>query len=213
VRNDGTLWAWGQTRYFGNNSTKTFNLSGLTQVSNDTNWVGFDSLFYFPMVRNRAGELWEPFFSAPDADSPASVTCHLAALTNSTQGRFALGYVGKPYVYQIRADGTLWRKFYPFANWAAEPEGPWHQVGRRSDWRFIHGEAGAIFGLTSDGTFWTWGVDPTLEPVPDFGTKLIIFRERISQFFGGPAPTGPMASGNAMPQYRKDPRPLMKLKP
>jgi hypothetical protein len=208
VRTDGTLWCWGRVYVFEKGQTVMNDFPLPTRVCRETNWAGFiASPFSFPLVRTQSGELWEPFHALPNPEAPALSTCRLL-FSNAPPQLVASVNSGAPKLYELRADGTLWETAYPFSSWAGTLADNWRKVGRRSDWMALFSGAGAAFGLASDGTLWTWGYDLGQEPVPDFLSRLKLFRLRVSAWFG--ARSAP-ARTYAAPPSQKLPRPLLRL--
>ena len=209
VRRDGTLWVWGTVfspgmAQYGRN---TYDVP--TRVCRETNWVGFTAGFQV-LARTRSGELWEPLSSPPSAEDPATSTCRLVA-SNALPDHLAMAYCEKGLLYEVRPDGTLWKTDY---SWSAQAPtssaGKWRQMGHRSDWLSIWGVGGTAFGLTSDGTLWTWGIDPSRPPVLDLSAKLDLVQIRLRTYFAG-RPTRIQAP--RMPAWHGEPRPLMRLVP
>ncbi len=213
LRTDGTLWAWGPAFYSG---SANFNLNRIalpTQVCRETNWVGFAVGDRGVQVRNRKGELWEPFYAAPNGDLGASATC-LLAISNVVPDHVAFADCGRPKVFEIHQDGTLWEADYTIGATVARPSTKSRQVGNRSDWLSLWGGGGTAFGLTANGTLWTWGADLTHAPAYDFNARLKLLRLRIMGGFSGTSSRARMAAANGpSQQYQKDPRPLMELSP
>lgn len=213
LQTDGTLWAWGQIRAGWNSAGyyvwSTNTLSPI-QVCADTNWVALSGVFFASVaVWNRSGELWDPFFAPPKADAPATTVGRLM-VSNSAPDRLAVAYAAQPEMFQIRGNGTLWRKTWPIAQWAGQPDDPWRQVGNRTDWVSVWGEGTVAIGLTADGMLWTWGVDLTHQVSPDLSTRLQIAKTRISSLFGSGRQMMMRGFGpNAV--FVNDPRPFMKL--
>src|ERR1039458_1367108 len=146
--------------------------------------------------------------------TPGSFSLRLSRLPSGVRwtsdlDRVAVAFCGKGLLYEVRSDGTLWKKDHP---WLFQPAtfstAKWRQVDKRSDWVSIWGVGGTAFGLTSDGTLWTWGIDPTRPPVMDLSAKLKMVQLRIKGYFTPrPIPT----AGPRMPAYQSEPRPLMRL--
>ena len=207
VRRDGTLWVWGTVFTFSLGQTGRNTYDAPTRVCRETNWVGFITGFQ-ALARTRSGELWQPLTSLPDAEAPAASVCRLVA-SNAAPDHVAMAYCGKGLLYEVRPDGTLWKKDHPWPFQSSTLSiGKWRQVGKRSDWVSIWGVWGTAFGLTADGILWTWGVDPTRPPVMDLSAKLKMVQLRIKGYFTTrPIPT----PGPRMPAYQSEPRPLMRL--
>ncbi len=148
--------------------------------------------------------------SPPLANAQATTIGRLL-LTNSAPDRVASGYGGRPELYQVRANGTLWRKLYAPAG-ANSPEEDWSQIGKRTDWVSLSGAGGVVIGLTRDNVLWTWGIDLSHPGTISLARNLTLARYSIGALFGGSAPRG--GSYNALtPALVKEPRPLMQLLP
>jgi alpha-tubulin suppressor-like RCC1 family protein len=207
LRRDGTLWAWGPVYIVGTGWITRNSLPSPTKVCVESNWTGFITGVSLPLVRNRSGELWEPFHAAPDAEASAASGFRLV-VPNSVPGRFATVWCGRPEVCELRSDGTLWKRAQPLGTYSATPVGEWRRLGQRSDWAALWGGGGTALGLTADGTLWTWGIDPTRGQVSDFLSQLKLVQSRLRGMFGsGPRPN--LAA--TTPAYQKQPRPLMRL--
>jgi ABC-type Na+ efflux pump permease subunit len=207
VRRDGSLWVWGTVFTFGTAGPARNTYDAPTRVCRETNWVEFTTGF-LTLARTRSGELWEPFNAPPNADAPAASTCRLVA-SNALPDRVALAYCGKGLVYEVRPDGTLWKRDETRnPQPPASSPGKWRQVGNRSNWISIWGVGGTAFGLTSDGTLWTWGIDPSRPPVEELAARLAMVQLRLKTLFS-PRPI-PSQSPRS-PAYQREPRPLMRL--
>ncbi|MGO8927406.1 MAG: hypothetical protein ACLQU3_11020 [Limisphaerales bacterium] len=207
LRRDGTLWAWGPVYVVGPWGTTVNNLPLPTQMCLESNWTGFITSGFLPLVRNHLGEVWEPFHAAPNPEAPAASSFRLVA-TNAGPGCFATAWCGGPRIYEVRSDGTLWERTQPLSIYAATPVGEWRRLGKRSDWAVLWGTSGTALGMTGDGTIWTWGIDPGGNQPSDFLSRLKLARSRLMSLFG-PGPR-PMTVG-AIPAYQEQPRPLMRL--
>ena len=207
LRRDGTLWAWGPVYVLGPWGAALSNLPLPTQLCVESNWTGFVPSVFVPLVQNRAGELWEPFHAAPNSEASA-VSSFRLVVTNAVPGRFAAAWCGDPKVCELRPDGSLWERTQPLSSFTGVAVGEWRRLGKRSDWVAIWGAGGTALGLTADGTVWTWGVDLSREPAPNFLSRLRLAQSRLRTLFG-PGPR-PMVAG-AMPAFQKQPRPLMRL--
>jgi alpha-tubulin suppressor-like RCC1 family protein/ABC-type transport system involved in cytochrome c biogenesis permease component len=207
LRTDGTLWAWGPFYVFGlSGVSRVSNLPTPTQVCLETNWAGLVP-GALPLVRTRFSELWEPFYGMPDPEASASANCRLV-VSNATPGRLAGAFCGESMLYELRSDGTLWGRNAPFGPWKTASTGPWRRVGKRSDWVSLWSMGPTAVGMTSDGTVWTWGIDPGQEPAADFLSRLKAAQVRIRGLFGT-APGPSFAVGT--PVFQKQPRPLLRL--
>jgi hypothetical protein len=209
MRRDGSLWVWGSVFVLANGIGAPNRLAAPAPVCLETNWTGFSSGL-LPLVGNRSRELWEFFYTAPGPDLPVAAVGRLVT-SNALPGRVVTAYSGKPKLYQLRQDGTLWEQTYTYGvQRPSGPAEPWRQVGKRTDWVSLWGGNGTAYGLTKNGTLWTWGVDPSVEPSADLLTRLRNAQNQIQGALGaGPGP-GPRGVGASRP-VQKQPRPLLRL--
>jgi alpha-tubulin suppressor-like RCC1 family protein len=209
LRKDGTLWTWGTIHLFkpgGMVVATTF--PEPAQVALETNWAGFASGFAC-LIRSRSGEVWQPFQALPSGDASVNTSCRLLASNALPQG-IAVAVCGAPKLYQLRSGGTLWEKPHSFSSVPPAAATPWKQTGKRSDWVSLWSASGTAFGLTADGTIWTWGHDPTRPPQRSSASWLKMVQENVRNRLGAPGSGGGMSSYN-QPPYQKEPRPLIRM--
>jgi hypothetical protein len=219
LKKNGTLWAWGYAYSMvpGHGIySPPQKLPVPTQVCRETNWNGLVPGISL-QVQNTAGELWEPFAAPVDATIGAMGNCHLI-YSNALPNHVAFTY--SPFVYsesaktyEIRADGTLWLRDMPVGPSAGKAAGDWQRVGKRVDWVSLWSGGGTAFGLTADGTLWTWGTDPTRQDPPDFLTKLKFLRIMLGRLAASPRLVGVPTQYSSPFSYQSEPRPLLRLTP
>jgi hypothetical protein len=196
LRADGTLWAWGRLGGFQAGRMITGTVPYPAQLCAESNWTGLEPNV---MVRNRTGELWDANFTFPDASTNAAAVLTLVSSNWASDHLQSSPTWGR---LQVRADGTLWTApFHPPRGPAPLPE-DWRQRGTGTNWVALWGWNEVGFGLTTDGTLWTWGLDLGKEPVKTLQTRLETLRNRLTG--------GPRTAATVQP-YCSDPRPLLKL--
>lgn len=218
VRSDGTLWVWGRIHKITSMTPRSYGnieLSSPQRVCQESNWS--QPMPGIPLrVWTRSGELWDfPFQMAP---GPARDVDEVGRLivSNSAPERVAFGFVGgqnmyAQNIYLVRNDGTLWQAPYSFLNAGSPVTGPWTCISSRHDWTRLWSGSGTVFGLTADGTLWTWGVDhgkesPATRAAAASDSSLqTTLRDWLNQKSGTPGRSGPM------PPVVREPRPLLKL--
>jgi hypothetical protein len=203
LRSDGTLWVWGQVKWFWNHQPGAI-FAVPTQICRETNWIAIEGGLAF----NRNHEVWLLFQAPPDASESVAKVCRLLA-AHCEPGRFAFAAGG---LYQLRADGTLWTAGLSWEergglNSVKSPR--WHKVGERSDWISLQGGMGTALGLTGDGTLWMWGTDEGQEGVMPLSLKVTLAEERLMTRLGI-QPANPHNPGWITP-IQKSPRPLMRF--
>ena len=197
LRNDGTLWAGGNMSGFQEMTWIGRALSFPTLVCAETNWIALDAN---GLARNSLGELWDVRMTIPNPQARASAVCYLI----NANGNMDRVHSVSPWARTvIHKDGTLWMAQVRPGPPAEAPPEDWRQLGSRSDWVAAWGHAGTEFGLTTDGTVWTWGKELSIEPVKNYESRLDILRDRLT----GRRPTVRETTVPASVQ----PRPLLKL--
>jgi ABC-type transport system involved in multi-copper enzyme maturation permease subunit len=209
LRTNGTLWVQGNfaRRPFASPGQQP-DAPSPVQVCRDTNWLAFGSS-ELAEGWTASGQLCDLSTLSPDAQAPAATTCQVIT-SNSAPGRHALAAFNQEGpLYEVRPDGTLWHGGRAATSLATLNHiADWRRVGNRTDWVSIWGAGRTAFGLTADGTIWTWGVDMGRDPLDDLSTRLKYMRLRIqSMFRGGRGAAGPAM----MPYIQKEPRPLLRL--
>jgi hypothetical protein len=208
IRNNGTLWSWGNGYLASNGATRMIQVVTPTQMCRETNWAGFPGGMGYS-AWTASGELWQFSVGAPNAQAGIASFGRLIT-TNYRPGRLAFaagrgGPMRQMVAYELRADGTLWEGGSAYT---LRPGGIWSRVGSRSDWLEIWGGAATGFGLTADGTIWTWGVDRSQKPQMPFSARLRSLQDQIARTFN------PSATGSGIgptPVFQDEPRPLMRL--
>jgi hypothetical protein len=213
IRTDGTLWIWGDFYRTSRGAVTSRNeITMPARLCRETNWAGFPRAMGYSAWTD-SGELWQfsPQLSSNGPDAQASIASFGSiTMTNYRPDHFALalGLVGsmrQRVLYQVRDDGTLWQGSGAFA---LQLHGTWRRVGLRSDWLEIWGSAGTGFGLTADGTIWTWGTDWSRYAEIPFSARLAFLRDQIARMFNSSAT---VTGIGPTPVVQDQPRPLMRL--
>jgi ABC-type transport system involved in multi-copper enzyme maturation permease subunit len=207
LRRDGTLWAWGSVPIASSGSLQR--LPHPTQACRETNWAGFGEAGHYALVQTRTGEIWRGFSGTLGPDAPLQSVCSFV-VSNSSPSRLAVAWSGKMKLYQVCPDGTLQSQDYSFAPNATPKTTFWQREGKSSDWVSLWGWSGTAFGLTSDGTLWTWGADLSTPPKATVLSQLGVIRSRLSYWATGTPPLR-VSSGSYSAQVLKKPTPLMQL--
>jgi ABC-2 family transporter protein len=201
LQKDGTLWAEGKLPRFMSGSWITI-YTYPSLVCAESNWTALNA---DGLACNKAGELWDVKNAYPNPAAGAAEVCSLVS------SDWLADRVHSAPVWtrtQIRVGGTLWKvNLVPSPPPVALAD-DWRQLGARSDWVAAWGESRTGFGLTADGTVWTWGVELGQEPVKSYETRLELLRQRLT---GGLRPGAGRISGQTPPPFVAQPRPLLKL--
>jgi hypothetical protein len=201
LQRDGTLWVDG---YFSRSLSGGWSTVFVdpTRLCAETNWTGLSA---DGLASNKAGELWDVKYANPNPASRAAEVCSLVS-SDWTADRVHSTPVWTQT--QIRAGGTLWTVHLVPSTPPLALADDWRQLGARSDWVAAWGEGPTGFGLTADGTVWTWGVELGQEPVKTYETRLELLRQRLT---GGLRPGAGRFPRQTLPRFVAQPRPLLKL--
>lgn len=166
VKNNGTLWTWGQNTNGMLGQNDVANRSSPVQVGALTTWKNVYVGEYFSTYainqsnelyswgRNDYGQLGQN--NATDRSSPVQV----GALTNWKQVAAGFGSVSGAAV-AVKTDNTLWA-------WGDNTYGNLGtnnrtnrsspvQVGALTNWGYVSTGGGAVLAVKTDGTLWGWG--------------------------------------------------------
>lgn len=221
VRSDGSLWGWGDYQGQVNGAFTIIHYAQPTQLCAESNWLGFDRSFGLLLARNNAGALWllqGLGTSPPDATAPASSIGTLfvqAAASNGTSQSINPFRAGLSR-YQAHTNGTLWVSPIVSSGQGgttgvireAEQAGTW------TNWLAVANLHSVSFGLTADGTLWTWGWNLGAAPRVDTRSRFEVAKMRAAAALGMRSPSQ-WTPSSATPAYpiQEKPRPLMKLVP
>jgi ABC-type transport system involved in multi-copper enzyme maturation permease subunit len=210
LRENGTIWTWGDFNILAGGTWFHTNNPFPIQVCRESNWVSLNDGAWSG-ARNQMGEWWTffPFSGFPGVDTPVSA---IGQLTSSNSAIAALGPVFRTGwnfgMYDLHPGGTIWAAplSWPWVPSLAQP----FRFGQRSDWNSVWGGSGTLLGLTSDGTMWTWGLDFGQERHYDFGERLDLAKLAISNAFASKPTPGSYDEWQGH-QAQKEPRPLLRL--
>jgi alpha-tubulin suppressor-like RCC1 family protein len=167
VRQDGTLWAWGDnsTGQQGNGTT-TASLVPV-QVGTGTTWQSVSAGVYLSLALRTDGTLWawgQNNYGQLGIGSTANSSVPVQVSAGTTWASIS---AGSSNAFAVRQDGTLWSWGY---------NGPTGQLGNNSTtsssvpvqvsagtWTSVRASAGGGYALAvrQDGTLWAWGSNST----------------------------------------------------
>lgn len=165
IREDGTLWAWGDNS-FGQLGIGSYNnASAPVQVGTSANWVFVSAGGAFTMALQQDGSLWSwgnNNYGQLGNGSLTTSRAFPARVDNSTN--WIAVSAGGNHIVALRNDGTLWA-------WGANSYG---QLGlglnilstnrpaiveSNMSWRAISAGGVHTIALRDDGTLWAWGAN------------------------------------------------------
>jgi len=163
IREDGTLWAWGQTYNTGSLGDGTSNPSASPiQIGTDTDWTKIFAGEFHNMAIKSNGTLWGWGYNAygllgDNTTSSRNVPTQIGSDTN--WDKIALG---DRHTLGIKTDGTLWGWGYNDSGQVGDGTSGTSrliptQIGVDTDWKTVTAGYFHSVGLKTDGTLWSWG--------------------------------------------------------
>jgi RNA polymerase sigma factor (sigma-70 family) len=180
LKNDGTLWAWGNnwTGQLGIGGTK--NTTNAVQVGTSTNWIKIWAGGIQSVGLQANGSLWFWGSLIGDSKDPNKflVSTRISPDTNWLDVCF--GYFT---VFVIKSDGTLWSwglkaNFYTQTSDASMNSTPM-QVGTETDWQSCASSPGCFYHILKkkDGSLWALDASEHRRVKPDSEYKPIPLRK------------------------------------
>jgi ABC-type transport system involved in multi-copper enzyme maturation permease subunit len=220
VRLDGSLWGWGEYQDRIKGRFPPIRYSQPTQLCAETNWLGFDRSFGLLLARNNAGDYWwlrDIGMYYPDAAaSVSSFGTLLARASSSNQPLQTINpFRAGASRYEIHPNGTLWVSplvlSAPIGTGVIQAAA---QAGLWTNWLAVANVQNTAFGLTADGTLWTWGWNLGVEPTVATRSRIEVAKLRAAAALGMRSPSL-WTPASATPTYpiQYKPRALMRLAP
>lgn len=166
MKDDGTLWRWGPTKFdVRNKQWSELRLLTPHQLGTESNWAGFLGSGYQTFLRKKDGSIWVLDHNEPDTNG---VTFHfdglnLRALTGRSPGKFRgtaeawLG--GNISQVGIREDGTLraWADSkYDSGLRVMVLSAIDYPISQATNWLAVADSGQKIVTLKDDGSLWLW---------------------------------------------------------
>jgi alpha-tubulin suppressor-like RCC1 family protein len=162
VKNDGTLWTWGQgTSYGALGLGNTTNYSSPKQVGTGTTWSKISCGQSFVTAIKNDGTIWSWGQNGNGQLGLGNVTNYSSPKQIGALTTWSSVSSGNYYVSAIKTDGTLWS--WGFSNYGQLGLGDTTsrsspvQVGALTNWRQVSCSASATVAIKTDGTIWSWG--------------------------------------------------------
>ncbi len=156
LQSDGTLWHWGFV-HAGYSQGPDLDLAEPTPVNESTSWVGISAADYCFIGRQRDGSVW---VWGPNAASLGS-SDRKEPYALPLEGGAVMAEGGNTHLLLLKGNGELWsvgnaqNGATGFDSQAVR--GGLNRIGERQDWTAVWSSVSTSFGLTRDGTIWTWG--------------------------------------------------------
>ncbi len=161
LKNDGTLWAWGNNAngQLGDGSTTQHN--NPEQIGLDTNWSAIATGASHTVALKTDGTLWAWGNNANGQLGDGSITEENSPEQIGTDTNWAAIAAGSAHTVALKTDGTLW-------TWGSDASGQLGdgsttdghapiQIGSDTSWTTIAAGNAHTVALKADGTLWAWG--------------------------------------------------------
>lgn len=162
IKNDGSLWAWGNN--FGGQlgDGTTANSTVPVRVGTDNDWSSvFASSGYFSMALKSDGTLWAwgiNWFGQLGNGTTANTAIPVQV---GTDNNWQIISPGNEYVLATKTNGTLWA--WGVNNVAQLGNGSYvnisspEQIGTDTDWTLVDAGFETSMALKANGSIWAWG--------------------------------------------------------
>lgn len=164
LKNDGSLWAWGQNdRGQIGDGTKS-NKFAATQIGSDRDWSAVSAGHFTSFALKNDGSLWGWGFSnGPAGDQ-------LLPRRIEAGGRFATISANDFLLLALRSDGTLWisgaNAAITASAYVKTPTPNLVQIGKDNDWSEIYAGFCCFFARKKDSSWWFSGMSQGSGPLP-----------------------------------------------
>jgi alpha-tubulin suppressor-like RCC1 family protein len=163
IKQDGTLWGWGDNEYGQlGDGTQTYKLVP-TQVGISTNWNKISAGQQYTMAIKTDGTLWG-WGSNNYTLGDGTAFLRIVPTQIGTDTNWSEVSAGSYKTLAIKTDGTLWAwgsndNSELFGNIVANFITVPTQIGTDTNWSKIDMGDRHLLALKTNGTLWSWGID------------------------------------------------------
>ena len=162
LKNNGTLWAWGENDYGQLGDGTTYGKSVPVQVGTDTDWEVISAGIFHTMALKTDGSLWTWGDNEYGQLGNGTTENGLLPTQVGTDMDWEMIDGGGYYSIALKTDGTLWAWGYNYLGQLGDGTTDDKllpvRIGSEADWDIISAGSTITIGLKTDGTFWIWGV-------------------------------------------------------
>ena len=151
LRNDGTIWGWGQN-FYGQLGTGTISdKKDPYQISNDHDWNAISTSGLHSLAIKQDGTLWAWGFNYHGALGDGTNHDQYSPVRIGNDADWTAISAGGYHTVALKSDGTLWA-------WGTDQYDP-ALINNETDWRVISAGKYHTMALKADGTLWAWGAN------------------------------------------------------
>ncbi len=161
IKNDGTLWMWGNNSngQLGDGSTIDRNVP--IQIGTANNWLKVETGAYFTVAIKKDGTLWAWGKNDSGQLGDGTKTDRFAPVQIGTATDWSSITAGSVQAFAIKTDGTLWawgsNSFGVLGNGTSTSSTVPIKIGTATNWLKVVAKNYFSVGIKKDGTLWAWG--------------------------------------------------------
>lgn len=161
LKNDGTLWAWGDNSYgqLGDGTTATRSIP--VQIGEETAWTDVAAGDFHTIAIKNNGTLWAWGQNSSGQLGDGTTTNRTAPVQIGANSSWVSVAAGGAHSIALRSDGTMWtwgsNSYGQIGNGTTNNSSSPVQVGAEADWADITAGYNFTAAIKQDGTLWAWG--------------------------------------------------------
>ena len=161
IKNDGSLWAWGNNYYGQLGDGTTTDRLIPTQIGIATNWVNIETHGYHSLGIKNDGTIWAWGFNSSGQLGNGTTTNLLTPTQIGTATNWVSISGGYNNNFCIKSNGTLWawgdNSTGQLGDGTTVNKSTPTQIGTATNWVSISAGSFHTSGITADGKAWAWG--------------------------------------------------------
>ena len=161
VRNDGTLWSWGNNGNGQLGDGTTTQRTSPVMIGTESNWLAVAAGGVHTLALKTDGTLWSWGYNFYGQLGDGTTTQRTTPLQIGTASNWAAICGGLYHSVAIKQDGTLWvwgyNSFGQVGDGTTTQRTSPVQIGTATNWRSISAGYYHTIATRTDGTLWAWG--------------------------------------------------------
>ena len=161
IKNDGTLWAWGNNSNGQLGDGTIINKNTPAQIGTESDWKLVDAGDNFTMAIKNDGTLWAWGDNSKGQLGNGTTSNKNIPIQIGTSSDWKLVAAGNNYTMAIKNNGTLWAwgsNYYgQLGNGTTINKSTPIQIGTDSNWKVVVASFNNTKAIKNNGTLWAWG--------------------------------------------------------